>query len=322
MARRTASALATISVVAASMMFTAHSASAGLVTHCVGSGGAVTVPNDLLVPAGESCSLEGTTVTGNVLVSAGANLVISDGTVNGEVRVAADGYLDTTGTRVDGQVVLAPGGFGASLKSSSTGRVVLEPRGSAQAEGFLFVEDASAIDGDLTAGTGEISVTDSEITGSVSTSGAYFTDLHGTFVDGSLSVLNNATGSVVCGSTVQGRATFAGSRGGVQLGPNGTLDTCASGGYFARDVSISNTSGGRTTVDDNIINGRLQLSANTPAAEVADNNRIRGGVSGEHSTPGVAAATAADTRGTAGQRARARASAAEAAVAAKGAARL
>ena len=41
-------------------------ATAALVTHCIGTGGAVTVPNDLYVPAGESCSLEGTTVTGNV----------------------------------------------------------------------------------------------------------------------------------------------------------------------------------------------------------------------------------------------------------------
>lgn len=322
MARRTASALATISIVAASMMFTAQSASAGLVTHCVGSGGAVTVPNDLLVPAGESCSLDGTTITGNVQVSAGSNLVIKGGTVNGEVRVAGDGYLDTTDTRIDGQVVLAPGGFGVFLKNSDTGRVVVEPRGSAQADGFLFVEGGSAIDGDVTAGSGEISVVDSEVTGSVNSSGAYFTDLHGTFVDGALSVLNNATGSVVCGSTVQGKATFAGSQGGIQLGPNGGLDTCASGGYFARDVSISNTSGGRTTVDDTIINGRLQLSANNPTAEVADNNRIRGGISGDHTGSAASLAAAVDTRGTAEQRAQERVSEARAEVSARGTARL
>ncbi|MGM1060392.1 hypothetical protein [Saccharothrix sp. Mg75] len=319
MARRTASALATLSVVAAAAVL-APTAHAGLVTHCVGSGGAVTVPNDLLVPAGGSCSLAGTTVTGNVQVAAGANLVVTGGTVNGEVRVAADGYLDATDTRVDGQVVLAPGGFGVFLKNTGTGRVVVEPRGSAAADGFLFVEGGSSIDGDLTAGSGEVSVTGSEITGDVGTSGAYFTDLHDTFVDGALSVLNNATGSVVCGGAVQGRATFAGSLGGIQLGPNGALDTCASGGYFARDVVVSSTTG-RTTLHDNVINGELRLTANNPVAEVAADNRVRGGITGDHTAPAPAAgaALADDTaRGTGGRRAQDRAAEARAEVAARG----
>jgi hypothetical protein len=114
-------------------------------------------------------------------------------------------------------------------------------------------------------------------------------------VDGALSVLNNATGSVVCGAAVKGKATFAGNLGGVQLGPNGTLDSCASGSYFGKDVSVSNTSGG-VSVDDNIVNGQLQLASNNPAASVATNNRIRGGVVGEQASAAARAkaATAAD----------------------------
>ena len=61
-------AVVTASVVGAA----APAARADLITYCIGTGGAVTVPNDLYVPAGESCSLEGTTVTGNVQVAAGS----------------------------------------------------------------------------------------------------------------------------------------------------------------------------------------------------------------------------------------------------------
>ncbi|WP_199442114.1 hypothetical protein [Umezawaea beigongshangensis] len=322
MARRTASALAILGAVVTASVLCAPGAHADLVMHCVGNGGAVTVPSDLLVPAGESCSLQGTTVTGNVRVADGGNLVVRNGRVGGEIRVASDGYLDATDTRVDGGVTLAAGGFGVFLKNTDTGGVVVEPRGSAAVEGFLFAEQGTRIDGNVTAGVGEISVSDSEVTGNVSTSGAHFTDLHDTFVDGTLSVLNNTNGSVVCGSAVQGRTTFAGNLGGVQLGPNGGLDSCASGGYFARDVSISNTTG-RTTLDDTIVNGKLELTANAPVAEIAASSRVRGGIVGDHSVADAAGAAAAESvRGTAVQRAEERLARADASAAMRGRARL
>jgi hypothetical protein len=288
MSGRTTATLATFTIaVAASLAGGVSPARADLVTHCVGTGGAVTVPNDLLVPAGESCSLEGTRITGNVRVLPGANLVIADGTVSGEVQIASDGYLDAVDTSIGGQVTLAAGGYGAFLKSTESGAVTVQPQGSAPADGFLFAESA-IIDGNLVAGSGEIRVDRmSQVTGNLSSSGAYYTDVHDSFVDGTLSVLNNATGSVVCGSAVQGKATFSGNLGGVQLGPNGSLDSCASGGYWDRDVAISNTTGG-VRVDDNIISGRLSTTSNTPVAVVAANNRIRGGVVGEQSSSAAA----------------------------------
>ncbi|CAM3812425.1 hypothetical protein KIPE111705_26295 [Kibdelosporangium persicum] len=322
MARRTASALATLSAMVTASVMMAAPANADLVMYCVGTGGAVTVPSDLYVPPGESCSLQGTTITGNVRVAKDANLVIKGGTVNGEVQVAANAYFDSVDTRVDGDVTLAAGGFGIYLKNTDTARVVVQPKGTQPVEGFLFVEAGSKIDGNLNSQVGEVSVTDSEVTGTVSTSGAYFTDLRNVFVDGAVSVLNNATGSVICGSAVLGKSTFAGNLGGVQLGPNGGLDSCASGNYFARDVAISNTSG-RTTLDDNIINGQLQLTANDPVAEVADNNSIRGGIAGESTSLGAArTALAAERESTGAAKAAERVATAEKAAAAKGDARL
>jgi hypothetical protein len=315
-------AVVTASVVGA----TAPAARADLITYCIGTGGAVTVPNDLYVPAGESCSLEGTTITGNVQVAAGANLVVNNGTISGEIRVASNGYLDASGTSIGGQIVLNAGGFGVYLKDGSSGTVTLRPKGTTTIEGFLFVEN-STITGNVAVNVGEARLDrNTQVTGNVNSSGAYYTDVHDSFVDGALSVLNNATGSVVCGSAVRGKATFAGNVGGVQLGPNGSLDGCASGGYWGRDVAISNTTGG-VSLDDNIINGQLQLSANNPAAQVAANNRIRGGVVGEQASAAAAARSAggkaaADRPETAPGKAAARRTAAETEADAAGPAKL
>jgi cytoskeletal protein CcmA (bactofilin family) len=320
MSRRTVATLAALCViVTAPVLGTASAARADLVTYCIGTGGAVTVPNDLYVPPGESCSLQGTTITGNVQVAAGANLVVASGRISGDVQVGADGYLDATGTEVRGQVVLAPGGYGVFLRDTTSGPVTLQPKGSATIEGFLFAE-RTTIDGNVAVSVGEVRLDrTSEVTGNVSSSGAFYTDVSDSFVDGSLSVLNNATGSVVCGSAVRGLATFAGNLGGVQLGPNGTLDGCASGGYWGRDVSITNTTG-PVTVDDNIIDGQLQLSSNNPAARVAANNRIRGGVVGEQAA--AVAGTTATLRVKGGLRAERRLAAATEAAKAAGPARL
>jgi hypothetical protein len=283
---------------AVSMALAAPTASADLVTYCVGEGGAVTVPGDLFVPPGESCSLDGTTVTGNVRVAAGSDLVVQGGKFNHEVQVASGGYFDATNTTIDGQIVLAPGGFGVFLRDVTTGKVTIQPKGGETREGFVFLEHVT-VNGDVMSSVGEVRFdTGSQITGNVSTTGTFYTDVRDSFVDGTLSVTNNAEGSVVCGSAVQGSSTFTGNQGGVQLGPNGALAGCASGGYFGRDVSVSNTSG-PVRVDDNIINGKLMFSANNPMATVAPNNRIRGGITGEHQAPAAASALAAPGRSTA-----------------------
>jgi len=281
MPRRTAAKLATVSAaVIVAVLALAPAAQADLVTYCIGTGGAVTVPNDLLVPAGESCALTGTIITGNVRVAAGANLVVTGGRVSGEIQVAANGYLDATNTTVGGTVELASGGYGIYLRDAESSAVTVRAKGSATIDSFLFVEH-STIGGTVAVNAGEVRLDrTTQVEGNVASTGTYYTDVHDSFVDGTLSVLNSATGSVVCGSAVRGKATFAGNLGGVQLGPNGTLDGCASGGYWGRDVSVTNTTGS-VTIDDNIIDGSLTTTANNPPAQVAANNRIRGGIIGQ-----------------------------------------
>nr|CEL13644.1 hypothetical protein [Kibdelosporangium sp. MJ126-NF4] len=308
-------------MVTASVMMAAP-ANAGFVTYCEGEGGPVTLPTDLAVAPGKSCTLDRTVITGSVKVGEGANLIVKGGTINGTVDVAANAYFDAKDTRVDGDVTLAPGAFGIYLTNTDTAKVTVQPKGSQTVEGFLFVEGTSKVDGNLSSGVGEVKVVNSEVLGNVTTNGSLYTDLTNAFVDGTVSVLNNSEGSVVCGGAVQGKATFAGNRGGVQLGPNGGLDSCASGGYFARDVNINNTTG-KSSVDDTIINGKLELSANNPITQLATNNRIRGGVVGESTSPAAARALAAPDRQSASeQKAADRLAAATNAAAAKGKARL
>ena len=325
MRRSVTLAAATAAAVTAAVLGAAPAASAGLVTHCVGTGGAVTVPNDLYVPPGESCALTGTIITGNVSVAAGANLVVDGGRVDGQIEVAQDGYLDARDSTVRGEVVVATGGYGVYLSGSGSGPVSVRPKGSSTIDTFLFV-DGSTVTGSVNASAGEVRVDKgSTVTGSLNTTGTYYTDLHDSFVDGALSVLNSATGSVVCGSAVAGRSTFAGNVGGVQVGPNGTLDSCASGGYFGADLSITNSTGG-VTLDDNIINGALTVQRNNPAARVAASNRIRGGVVGDPGAASSAAATrqaaGADRDGGGQRRAERRHDAAVGEASAAGAARL
>jgi hypothetical protein len=278
MPRRIVATLATMTAaITTGVLVGAAPATADLVTYCIGTGGAVTVPNDLYVPPNESCDLAGTTITGNVSVAAGANLVVANGRVSGDVRIAGNGYFDASSSVVSGQVVLAAGGYGVYLRDAQSGTITVRPKGSTTVDSFLFVE-GSTVAGGVTAGAGDVRIDQgTQIEGNVNSSGTYYTDVHDSFLDGTLQVLNSATGSVVCGSAVRGKATFAGNLGGVQLGPNGGLDSCASGGYFGRDVSVTNTSGG-VTVDDNIIDGVLTATGNTPVATIADNNRIRRGV--------------------------------------------
>lgn len=284
MRRHTVAALAASALAVGSVVVSAPAANADLVTYCIGTGGAVTVPGDLFVPPGESCELDGTTVTGNVRVAAGASLVVKTGTFQRDVQIAADGYYDATGTRVTGQITLAAGGFGIFMQDGGAASVTVAPKGTATTEGFLFLNHAT-VNGNVASSVGDVLIDEgTQITGNLSSDGAFYTDVRDSFVDGTLSVSNNATGSVVCGSAVQGLSTFTGNQGGVQLGPNGSLSGCATGGYFGRDVTIGNTSG-PVRVDDNIINGKLMLSGNNPVATVAGNNRIRGGVSGDHQAP-------------------------------------
>lgn len=252
-------------------------ASADLVTQCIGTGGAVTVPGDLVVPKDEACVLDGTTVEGKVTVRPGADLVVTDGVFKGGVVVAEDGYLDAYNTSVAGKVN-SRGGYGATFGASSlaAGYVGKAPSDSSIVP-FAYFED-SEITKSITSASGELYVGGSQVSGSVAGDGTAYTDVLDSTVAGKVTVRNSPDGSVVCGSEVDGDATFDGN-GIVQVGGGGLLDDCDDINYFGGHVTIANNSGG-VAVNGNIVRGDLGGEGNDPAPTGGD-NRVRGELTGQ-----------------------------------------
>lgn len=259
---------------------TATVGNAAFTTRCVGVGGAVTIPGDLVVPAGESCVLEGTTVTGNVRVQRDADLVVTDSTFGGNVNVAANGYLDATDTSIAGTVV-ARESFGNMLTDSSVGGAVSAINEGGDYYGFLIVE-GSTLGAQVRATGASLDLSSSSVATNVVGLGSDYTDVHDSVVEGNVRVESNAYGSVVCDSEVYGNANFTSNATGVQLGGltgDGTITDCDGSNYFGSNVNINGTQGG-VWVIENIIRGNLAGTSNDPAP-VGFDNRVRGEVRGQ-----------------------------------------
>lgn len=259
---------------------TATVGNAAFTTRCVGVGGAVTIPGDLVVPAGESCVLDGTTVTGNVRVQRDADLVVTNGTFEGRVNVAANGYFDATETSIAGAVV-ARESFGNLLTGSSVGGAVSAINEGGDYYGFLIVE-GSDLGAQVRATGASLDLQSSTVATNVVGLGSDYTDVHDTVVEGNVRVESNAYGSVVCDSEVYGNANFTTNSTGVQLGGSagdGAIADCDGSNYFDGNVNVNGTDGG-AWVFANIIRGNLAGTGNDPAP-VGEDNRVRGALRGQ-----------------------------------------
>ena len=168
--------IATASLVASgSLVAFSGSAQAALYTTCVGDGGAVTVSNDLVVPAGKSCTLTGTKVKGSVTVEAGADLVAAGATFNGAVNVEEDAYLDLTDTTVKGTLT-TDSAFGTHLEKSNLKAVDAT-------EGFVYAVD-STLGGNVSTDSGELYVSGSTLNAALTGEGNQYTDVYDTTVKG------------------------------------------------------------------------------------------------------------------------------------------
>lgn len=273
----------TIATLAAAglLLSLAGPASADLTTICVGEGGAIIVPNDLVVPRGKTCYLEGTVVQGDVRVGPDADLVVEGGSIEGMVTVGVNAYLETNESDVGGRVVLR-GSFGALLLASEVGDTILaRPAGDAPTAGFIVGEELVA-GGDIRAiRTDELLLETSDVSGSVNSRRSFYTDSYDTFVDGEFRSVGNENGSAVCSSAIQGESHFLNNQVGVQLGGDGPLVDCDDGSNFwGSDVYVTGTSGG-VSIDGNIIDGSLYLEDNDPIAQLGDGNLVRGEVVGD-----------------------------------------
>lgn len=250
-------------------------AQAALTTHCDGSAEGVTVPGDLVVPAGKACSLADTTVTGNVRVAAGADLVGNGLTVNGNVNVQADAYLDLVDSTVDGNVVNR-GAFGVYLDYTEVNAYNGNP--NVNPESFLWTYESSFA-GRVAATGGSVLLESSDVNRVVQATDTQYIDIIDTVVGGALTVTGAEFGAMVCGSEVDGHATFADNGVGVQLGAGGALAACDNGtSVWGGNVLVSGTTGA-AQVSDNIIRGNLSGTGNESVAQ--SDNRVRGDILGQ-----------------------------------------
>lgn len=259
---------------AAALISAPATAHADLTTSCVGEGGAVTVPGDLVVPAGESCTLDGTTVEGQVTVRKGANLVVTNGTFKGKIIVQADGYLDLTDSSVEDRIS-SRGGYGTYVSGSNLSGYT--ETGAGDLVPFLYAEGAT-VDGSVVAKKGELYLSGSSA-GTVRATDVVYADVINSTLTGKLEVSNAAYGSNVCASEVDRDATFEGNAG-VQLGSGTLFGECTGGSnYFGGNVTINNSTQG-VQVNGNIVRGNLAGEGNDPAPTGAD-NRVRGSLEGQ-----------------------------------------
>ena len=279
MKRKILAITASAGLAVGSALIFASPASADLVTRCVGEGGAVTVPGDLVVPANQVCTLDGTTIQGDVRISKGADLVMNDVTVEGNVSAAENSYVEAVTSSVSGQVALR-GAFGAYIDGTSVaGNVATRPTAAVTQAGFVLTNDAE-LGGNLISSAGEVLLETSELEGNLSSTGSYYTDVYESFVDGKVTVTGNELGGVFCAVAIEGVSSFADNAGVLQLGADGPNTACEGASYWGDGVSVTGNTGG-VYVDNNIVNGDLALTGNAPVAQVGAGNRVRGEVTGE-----------------------------------------
>jgi hypothetical protein len=256
--------------------------SAALVTRCDGEATGVNIPGDLVVPAGASCELAGAVVQGSVTVRRGANLTLLDAsTVGGNLNVAADGFAEVIDSKVDGSVT-GRNPYSIVLEGTDVGGGIdVRANGSSPFDSTLYAS-AALVNGSMTARGSEVFVESSTVVGPVDTRSGVLTDLYDSTLHGTLRVQGNELGSLVCESEIDGDATFADNRYGLQIGGAGQFGTCAGDSYWGGSVTIQNNTGDDIGIDvsNNIVRGSLAGEGNAPAP-TGSGNRVRGEVTGQ-----------------------------------------
>jgi hypothetical protein len=132
-------------------------------TRCRGPLGAVTV-GDLVVPAGATCTLDGTTVRGNIDVRSGATLDATGVSVRGNIQSDGHAAVGVDGaSRIAGSIQLQRGGAFNILDTAVGGDIqVAENRGASSLDANTVGDDVHVIrhrDG--------VSITDNQIDGNL-----------------------------------------------------------------------------------------------------------------------------------------------------------
>ena len=285
--RLTTVSIAVAFAAAAGGFLVAEPASAGLVTSCTGTASDVTVPNDLFVPAGQSCELTNVVINGNTTVRAGANLVLNGSTLNGTLTLQPDGFASAVQTTVTGVTKLNTA-FGLYAENSTLGNV------TATDSGFVFALGSSM--NNVTSTNGETYLQSARLAKNVTTTGDLLTDVYNSVVQGTVNVTGANLGSVVCLSEIDGNTVFstsgAGSDSILQIGASAPLTGCGFN-VFAGNLALTDNVA-PSYVSDNVVRGTLACTGNSPAP-TGSSARIRGQATGQCAPAAVAPLRAAAT---------------------------
>jgi hypothetical protein len=227
-----------------------------------------------------TCSgdLGGATVDGTLTVPDGVDCIIGGGTVTGDIIVEPGGWLDATSVEVGGDVV-ATDAYGVSLDGTSVAGDVSAYSADLRG-GFLYVNDLM-VGGSIAAGGVDVEITDTTVTGSVTTQEATYVDLVRTSVQGDVSIDGSAFGVSVSGAIVTGSVSVSGSSRDILIGADadGAADTFANtiGGGLSLTDNTGNLRVAATTVY-----GELALANNAPAAALGT-GVTAGSVTGDYS---------------------------------------
>jgi hypothetical protein len=288
--------------------------------------GAVTVDN-VEVPAGMTCQLDGTTVTGSVKALGGAILLAGNGVqVAGSIVGDDAHYVELTGatSRVAGNLEVKKGGGGVLASAEVGGTVVFE-----EASGPVSIGGARAGGGmKVVKNLGGATVANNTVLGALqcfdnapapAVGGNSADSLEGQcFQEASPPPPTPPSGNVTCvGLTIVGlnldsvivpdnaNCTLIGARmnGNVQLGANARLnaqDLFVTGNLIsdgAAELNLSGTStiggsvqvtgGAGASIAGAVIGGSLQLDA-VPGAVSVSGNRIGGNIQAIANSGGVA----------------------------------
>lgn len=237
---------------------------------------AVTAP--VAHAASTSCTteLDDTTIAGDLVVPAGATCILGGTTVQGSITVGDDAWLDATEAVIAGDVV-ATDAYGVLIDGASVGGDISSFTAGSRA-GFLYLYDLR-VGGSVAAGGVDVEVSDSTIDGNLTTQAANYVDLLRVSVGGDVALADSDFGVSVGGAVVTGGLSVTGTSRDALLGAtrDGAADQWGNtvGGDLVLSANTANLQVAGTTV-----HGAVRLADNTPAANFGPGNTA-GAVEGD-----------------------------------------
>ncbi|PJJ65437.1 hypothetical protein [Compostimonas suwonensis] len=237
--------------------------------------------------AATDCTTElSNTTVGELTVPAGETCVLGAVTVEGSITVGEDAWLDATDAVIEGDVI-GTDAYGILIDGTSVaGDVVSYSAGTRN--GFLYLYDL-AVGGSVEAGGIDVEISDSAISGGLSTLAANYVTVLRTTVGTDAEIADSDYGVDVSGAIITGSLSVTGSSRDVLIGATADGAPAQWGNTVGGDVTLAGNSG-NLRLAGSTVGGTITLDANTPAAGFGSGNSAAAVVGDFTGTPAAPAA--------------------------------